>query len=192
MIPAIEEDRRFEPARLQFVRYSGLFSQDLTDTGFAKLAERVEPRVHKWQGGANAAQVLPGHDLRHERVVIRFQQIYAPGFVKVTIVYPQGLLAIVLIVLSPIRGDQVHATIAIEISDCDPVPPARQGVEGGKLRVECCRFGPGNRKVGSRKFAMIVVEDKDGPPFAGQDQFRITITIQITPNRPTDQAHMLE
>src|SRR5437016_12449499 len=101
-------------------------------------------------------------------------------------------MALILRVLAPIAGDDVQPAVAIQITGSDSVPPASQVGECRVLSVECRIRGWYKREVRFGESAMIVVEDPDRAPFAGQDQFRESIAIQIAPDRTADHSNVLK
>ena len=54
-----------------------------------------------------------------------------------------------------------------------------------------CRSGA-HAIVRLRKSAVVVVEDTDRAPFAGQNQLGKAVAIEIAPDRTADQASFLE
>jgi len=59
------------------------------------------------------------------------------------------------------------------------------------LRVESWRTARllGHWRIPRGKTAMVVVKDANRPPFTGQEQLRVTITIQVAEYRSADESY---
>jgi len=80
---------------------------------------------------------------------------------------------------APVRGDEVHPAVAVEVPGGDAVPPAtetRQSERGGAFL----------------EFTALIAEDANRPPFAGQHQVGIAILVQVGEDRAADQTEPRE
>jgi hypothetical protein len=90
---------------------------------------------------------------------------------------------------APIGGDDIGTSVAVEIAGGDGIPPTGEVGEGlggvGGFWLE-----DGGDAEGEP--AELVIEDEEGAPFGGQDQFGKTVIIEITPDGAGDHAGLVE
>src|SRR5207249_3596440 len=86
---------------------------------------------------------------------------------------------LVLGVSAPVRCDNIHSPIAIEISHGHTVPPA---AKMGQTKVIGCFC---QQTAG-------VAKNTDRTPFAGENQIAVAVAIQITPHCAIDQTDPAE
>src|ERR1041384_3170161 len=113
-------------------------------------------------------------------------------------------MASVFRVAAPIPRNDVELSVPIQVRRCDTIPPAFELVEGIRLRLQGRDLPAGRARhlVGCRRrieaevqwrqLAVIVVKNTDWPPFARQNQFGETVTIQITPHSPANQSCLFQ
>src|SRR5690349_9235259 len=90
---------------------------------------------------------------------------------------------------TPIRSDEIHTPVAIEIAAGDSLPPAGQEVESRKLRVE----GRTNERwVPGCECAPVVPKDLERTPFTGQRQYRPAVAVEIGEHGAVDQTETSE
>ena len=90
---------------------------------------------------------------------------------------------------APIRGGNVHASVAIEVAGGHTIPPAGQLTQGLRTNRDRRAGRERQRRIPGNQSAVLVAENLQRPPFAGEDQVRIAVAIQITEHRATHQAH---
>src|SRR5262245_5175435 len=97
---------------------------------------------------------------------------------------------------APVTCVYCHASASIKVTGCHPGPPA---CDMGKCRASGRRLlfwsarsktrpRELNRRVPSGESSPIIVKNTQGSPLTGQDEFRVTIPVEITPHGATNQT----
>src|SRR5438552_75687 len=125
--------------------------------------------AHKWESYAHVEHRAAWHDFILLWIKFRFQDVHVTAAIEVSVVEEGGMFSAGLInaVEAPVGRDDIHSTIAVKIAGGHALPPA------GKLGQAQfrCRFG---------ELPTFIAKDTDGPPFAGEDQLRESIAVEIT------------
>ena len=168
MIPAIEEDHRFQRVRLERFHSTQLVAINLLHARPA-ISFKARPFFRQERNGrAHRFQSSIRHFFSQCGLVVRFDHFDCPVAIQIATVNFQRTFAtgVVLRVESPIGSNDVQPSISVQIARGHTSPPACVSSQS-KLR--------GNVFEGSIR----VFEHPHWPPFAGQNQLRLSVSVQI-------------
>ena len=141
---------------------------------------RGEARAQRGPACAEPIEIAARHE-PSGFVRLGFEQIDGAVAIEVTVEESDGLCSWIVprAVHAPVARHDVEASVAIEISRRDAVPPA-----GAFVQAE--------RGGGLPQLALVVLINANRPPLAGENQFRKSIAIQIAEDRAADESSFCE
>ena len=177
-LPAVQEEGGLKPVGLEYAWSFGAVFENLSDASLGELPKGFEARNEVGEGGRDTAPVLIGDVSAHRRFVMGFEQVDAAGAVEVAVVEAQGLIAMPFVsgILAPVRGEDIHASIAVHIAGGDAVPPASEW-----FHTECF----GDLEVTA---ARVAAKDPERAPVAGQDEFGDGVAVEVAENGAADHS----
>ncbi len=181
MIRSVQEDHGRERRSLNLVNLAFLLSQDRVKRGDTIGLVRRKPIGQRGQHRRKRVHITRWDQRARPPIVFGLDQINRAPTCEIGVTQSKRLCGrrTIRTVQAPVAGDDVGPPISIQIRSVHSGPPARLFRES-KLSRDF------------RKLARIVFENANRPPFARQNQFRKTVSIQITPNRAGDKSNGLK
>src|SRR5215471_2390221 len=126
-----------------------------------------EYSAKKWHCRGHRIEFPVWHLLGQVGIPARLDNIDRARFWRVSVIDSSRVLlaGTVFTIQAPVRGNQVHPSIPIDVSGGNPIPETRELVQGCRLRVG---IGQLYCRVPLRESTVLIMEDANGPPFTGE------------------------
>ena len=185
MIAAIQKQRGGQPARFEPLQLLESLPIDLCHTRLPVGRKRAVLLPHPRQCCPHCVEVPFRHFRVHPFIIISFDQIHRPLASQIPVVQLARMFRArpILAVQPPVARHDVQTTVSVKITHVHSVPPSGELADCRLLIVDC------HLSVPQHEIAAVVAEDFERSPFAGQNQFRIAVPIQITEDRSAHQSN---
>jgi hypothetical protein len=176
-ISAIEEEHGIEGGGFESKERGNAGIENLMDTGLTVGSVGGERIGDERQRGGHCSPFAPWDPLLRIRIQIHLDEVEHAIVIEVAVVQAYGVFKdrLILGVASPVASHQIEPAIAREIARRHTIPPACMASQSPSF---------GDFPQGS----LDELENTDGTPFAGEDQFGSSITIKVRKERGVHQT----